>query len=122
MNKSLVFFSALVPILLAQPSDVKAVTGGLTATVSKVMVNATAYGGCMALLSKTISSASPAVNCPGNWISFSCTGTYASKDLAFFMLDQAQLALSLNKNVTVYVDDTKKHNGYCFANRIEVIK
>ena len=122
MNKPLAFLLALVPILMAQPNDVKAVTGILFTTVNSVLVDANYYGGCMAQLNKTISSASPAVNCPSDWISFSCTGTYVSKDLAFFMLDQAQLALSLNKKVKVFVDDTKKHNSYCFANRIDVIK
>lgn len=75
----------------------------------------------MANLGALLSTASPAVNCPGTSVSFSCTGTYHSKDLAFYMLDQAQLALSLNKQVVVRVDDTKKHDSYCVATRIDVI-
>lgn len=51
-----------------------------------------------------------------------CTGTYNSKDLAFYMLDQAQLALSLNKQVAVRVDDSRIHTPYCVATRIDVIK
>jgi hypothetical protein len=80
------------------------------------------YGGCMAFLGAALSTAQPAVNCPGKSVSFSCAGTYTTKELAFYMLDQAQLALSLNKKVVVTVDDTKKHNGYCFASRIDVFK
>ena len=38
------------------------------------------------------------------------------------MLDQAQLALTANKKVWVQVLDTRQHNGYCFANRIDVLK
>jgi hypothetical protein len=80
------------------------------------------FGGCMALLDKPINTASNVPNCPANWVSFSCTGTFTSKDMAFHLLDQAQLALALNKQVMVIVDDTKKHNDYCFALRIDVIK
>ena len=76
----------------------------------------------MAALAVAVNTAVPAVNCPGKFVSFSCNGTYVSKDLAFYMLDQAQLALSLNKRVFVTVDDTKKHNGNCFAKRIDVLK
>jgi hypothetical protein len=100
-----------------------AAQGSLTATVTKTTVSTPeTYGGCTASLGKALSAALPAVDCPGNLVSFSCGGTYVSKDLAFYMLDQAQLALALNKQVYVTVDDTKKHNGYCFAKRIDVIK
>ena len=73
------------------------------------------YGGCMALL-----AASPSPTCPGNYVAFSCDGTYAPKDMAFHMLDQAQLALALKKTVLVGIDDAKRHNGYCTATRLDV--
>ena len=38
------------------------------------------------------------------------------------MLDQAQLALVTTKTVSVTINDAKKHNGYCFAQRIDVLK
>jgi hypothetical protein len=101
-----------------------AVQGTLSsATVTRTLVTGSnTYGGCMAVLDQAINTATPTPNCPGNWVTFSCVGTYTSKDLGFHMLDQAQLALALNKSVLVTVDDTKKHNGYCFAFRIDVIK
>ena len=34
---------------------------------------------------------------------------------------QAQLALATGMEVNVLVDESKKHNGYCFASRIDVI-
>jgi hypothetical protein len=40
--------------------------------------------------------------------------------MAFRMLDQAQLAFALQKTVYVVIDDTKKHNGYCTAVRLDV--
>jgi hypothetical protein len=38
------------------------------------------------------------------------------------MLDQAQLALAANKKVVVWITDVSRHNGYCFATRIDVVK
>ncbi|MEI6336166.1 MAG: hypothetical protein WCS87_16525 [Methylococcaceae bacterium] len=123
MNSRLPFLTTLFLATLTSSLPVYAVEGTLTAKVSKTMVTGNAtYGGCMALLDKAINTAANAPNCPGNWVSFSCTGTYTSKDMAFHLLDQAQLALALNKQVTVIVNDTKKHNGNCFASRIDVIK
>lgn len=121
--------SILLSAILGSAGSAYAVTGTLTTTVVRTLVsNESIYGGCMANLAAAINSATvspgqPAVNCgTSGWVSFSCTGTYNSKDLAFYMLDQAQLALSLNKTVSVTVDDTKKHNGYCVATRIDVYK
>jgi len=122
--------SALLLAGLGQAGPACAVLGGLTTAVARTLVsNQNLYGGCMAGLAVPINTAvvspgQPAttLNCPGNYVSFSCTGTYNSKDLAFYMLDQAQLALSLNKQLYVTVDDTKLHNGYCVALRVDVLK
>ncbi|CAG0958952.1 hypothetical protein ANRL2_00691 [Anaerolineae bacterium] len=115
---------ALLLAGLSQTDPTYAAEGGLTTTVARTLVtDPNVYGGCMAELDTALSSAVPAVNCgTSGWVSFSCSGAYVSKDLAFYMLDQAQLALSLNRKVYVSVDDTKKHNGYCFAKRIDVFK
>jgi len=37
-------------------------------------------------------------------------------------VDQAQLALATGKSELVVIDDTRRHNGYCFANRIDVVR
>jgi hypothetical protein len=73
----------------------------------------------MVYLSNQISTASNSPNCPSNWVSFSCDGTYSSKDMASMMLDQAQLAYAMRKTVSVFVDDAKKHNGYCTVTRLD---
>jgi len=102
-------------------SSIWAATGTLQSTVTRTLVSSAHFGGCMASFASLVSSASPPVNCPGYSVSFSCTGTYVAKDLAFAMLDQAQLAVALNKPVSVTIDDTLKHNGQCVATRIDVI-
>lgn len=109
-----------VGLTLGGPAN--AATGVLTTTITATSVSSNSYGGCLAKLGDAVNTAVPAVNCPDNWVSFSCTGSYNSKDLAFYMLDQAQLALSLNKQVVVRVDDNKIHTPYCVATRIDVIK
>jgi len=117
---------ALLVAALALPTPALALKGALTATVVGVMATSQpattglTYGGCMAALAKTISSATPSVNCLGQWVSFSCDGTYASKDTASLMFDQAQLAWATKRPVYVQVDDTKLHNGYCTAIRLDL--
>jgi len=124
MNPRLPTFTVALLATIASISPTNAVQGVLSSTtVLRTMVNSGQYyGGCMAQLGKAINTATNSPNCPGNWVSFSCVGLYTSKEQAFHMLDHAQLALALNKSVSVTVEDTKKHNDYCFAQRIEIIK
>ena len=129
-RNSMPFNSCLLLAALALPTPAFAVQGTLLSTVVGVLVTtdplpppATTglmFGGCMAYLSTALSAASPTPNCPLNWVSFSCDGTYASKDAANLMLDQAQLAWATKRQVYVKVDDTKLHNGYCTATRLDV--
>lgn len=77
------------------------------------------WGGCIAQLDNAL--ADSGLNCPGKWVTFSCSGVYTEKDVAYRMFDQAQMALAQDRKVEVYVDDTKKHNDYCYANRINVL-
>ena len=77
------------------------------------------WGECMALLDVSVQSYLP--TCPaGNWVTFSCSGVFTTKDVANRMFDLAQMAKALNRPVSVYVDDSKKHNGYCYVNRIHL--
>ncbi len=94
-------------------------TANFDAFVEKTLVTGdSTYGGCMALLSRRIEGKLP--GCRGAWVSFSCDGTYTDPVRAYRMLDQAQLALATGMRVLVVVDDTKSHNGYCVASRIDV--
>ena len=121
---------ALLVAALALPTQALALKGVMTTTVLSVLVTSEPlpppantglyYGGCMASLAKPIASATPSPNCPGIWVSFSCDGTYASKDTASLMFDQAQLAWATKRPVYVQVDDTKLHNGYCIARRLDL--
>lgn len=78
------------------------------------------YGGCMASLN--INVAQTAANCPADgFVSFSCTGELNDADISAKMHDSAAMAQVLAKRVRVYIDDQKKHNGYCVVERIDIL-
>lgn len=78
------------------------------------------WGGCIVQLDKNL--ADYGLDCPGKWVSFSCSGVYAEKEVAYRMFTQAQMALARGRKVEIVVDDTKKHNEYCYGNQIAVKK
>lgn len=90
-----------------------------TKVVRVLHTNSDVYGACMARLAKD--PATTGVDC-NPWVTFSCTGDFTTKDSAYRMFDMAQMSLALDKAVTVWVNDSKKHNGFCVAERIEVLK
>ena len=78
------------------------------------------WGGCMVRVDTVL--ADLGLDCPSQWVSFSCSGIFTEKDVAYRMFDQAQMAFAMERKVEIYVDDTKKHNDYCYGNRINVLK
>lgn len=108
----------LAPTLFV--SNAYAETASIRAHVTRTLVSSTSYGGCMALIDKVIASqASRPLNCPSQWVSFSCDGTFNTQAMAFRKLDIAQKSEVTGHKVELYIDDSKKHNGYCFAYRID---
>ena len=92
------------------------------ATVTRTLSAADGnFGGCMVALSEAPSD--HGLNCPADrhWVTFSCSGTHASKAGAMRMLDSAQLAFVTGRPVRVWVDDSRTHNGFCFVTRIDVL-
>ncbi|MEP6358191.1 MAG: hypothetical protein ABJ084_03910 [Halioglobus sp.] len=59
------------------------------------------------------------LDCKANWVSFSCSGDFNSKEIGYQKLEAAQLAMMTGTMVSIRIDDSKKHNGYCFAQRID---
>ena len=110
----LVVSIALTSSMVASAAEFQA-TGVIEKTLSN---DGSSWGGCMAKLSSWLGP-----NCGKRWVSFSCSGpgTYFSKDVAYRLFDTALMAFALGKQVTVYLDDQKKHNGYCVAHRIDVM-
>lgn len=90
-----------------------------TATVTSVVLDDDKYGQCMVRLSQSISQSG--LDCPSNWVSFSCSGDFNPKDMAYHKLETAQMSLLLGKEIRIYVDDAKKHNGYCYGYRVDLL-
>ncbi len=105
---------------MAFSSPLFAAKDKVTAYVTQVTTDDKNYGQCMAKLSVPI--ADSGLDCPKSNVSFSCSGDFNSKDTAYHKFEIAQISLALDKKVIVYVDDTKKHNGYCYAYRIDLRK
>lgn len=112
---------AAVLLMLLPSGSVLAAEAMVTSQVNRVLISAdSTYGGCMAFLSSNPQNHLP--SCLADWVSFSCSGHFTDAVRGFRMLDQAQLALATNKSVMVVVDDSRRHNGYCFASRIDVLR
>ena len=110
--------AGLAAALLAAPAS--ALTAEVAAEVTRTLtVSDERFGGCMAALS--VPPSEEGLDCQTKWVTFSCTGVYASKSSAQRMFDSAQMAFVTGRSVRVWVDDEKKHNGHCFADRVDVL-
>lgn len=110
-------------ILLCAAGQPHAESSNVIAYVNRVLLTADdSFGGCMASLSYSTRDLGTWMGCTPGWVSFSCSGDFNSPVRAYRMLDLAELALATRKKVQVWFDDAAMHNGYCFANRIEIIR
>lgn len=95
-----------------------AATAGKKVNVEAILLDDTAYGGCMAKVSPSPATYN-GVSCAANYVTFSCTGEYNSKSISANKFAAAQLAYVTGNQLYIIVDDTKKHNGYCYAKRVD---
>jgi len=107
-----------IVVLISSPSILNAARGSITGVIQKVLVSGDNFGGCMVYL--PVPANSSGLDCPGNWVSFSCTGHFNQKDFAYRMLDQAEASLHLGNELSVFIDDTKKHSNICTAYRVDI--
>lgn len=87
------------------------------ANVERILTDSENFGGCMAFVNPSPSD--EGLDCSASWITFSCTGDFNSKSDAQSKVSAAQLALVTRGRVGIRVEDDRKHNGYCFARRID---
>jgi hypothetical protein len=117
---SLHFKALSAALLLVAAGQAAAAGANMQTTIGRtLMAGDDRWGGCMARLVDNPQNQLP--SCANWWVSFSCSGDFAEPVQAYRMLDQAQLALAANKRVRVWFQDDKKHNGYCYANRIDIL-
>jgi hypothetical protein len=105
-------------LLLALTSSAFAATKTYTASVTKTRVQNDNFGGCMAALAPSPSTIA-GVACKAVWATMSCSGDFNSPAEGQQKLAAAQLALVTGNKIAVLIDDSKKHNGYCFIRRID---
>ena len=109
----------LSALLLALSSHAYSDTAWIkNATIKQVLNQSNAYGGCMLFLDTVI--ADSGLDCPNRWVALSCDGTFNNRDVAARMYDVGMMAIALDKKVSVEVDDTKKHSGYCVVKRMDM--
>ena len=90
------------------------------ADINRVLIDDAYYAGCM--VSLTTDPQSKLASCGAEWVTLDCLKEFpeSSGSIATNKLSQAQLALVTGRSVRVRVTDTRKANGYCFAQRIDV--
>ena len=110
----------LMAATVALSSNVYADNATFDADVNRVLIDDSNYSGCMVSLTTDPQSKLP--SCGAEWVTLDCLKAFpeSSGSIATNKLSQAQLALVTGRSVRVRVTDTRKANGYCFAQRIDV--
>lgn len=95
-----------------------AAKGIVETQITRLMADSELFGRCMAKVSSSPHLNSDISDCKSDWVTFDCSGDFASKDVANRSYASAQLALVTEKVVVLTVNNSRKHNGYCWAERI----
>jgi hypothetical protein len=103
-------------LLMAAPA-LQAASEWVSGKVDRLLLDENYYGKCMARIGFTAS-----IDCPAAWFSLDCEGNYLAKADAGRMWDSLNLAFVLDKTISVYLDDSRKNNGYCISQRLDVTK
>ena len=99
--------------------NASAASVGYNATVTKIMVDTSAFGGCAAAVTPTPES--KLADCGAAWVTFDCNGdSGVSKTTASNLLSQAQLAYVVSAPVRVVITDDTIINGKCLATQLQV--
>ena len=94
-------------------------TGVLTGNVVQVLTDDDNFGQCMARVSPSPATVLGA--CGAEWLTFDCSTDFGgSKTEASRKLDAANLALVTGNTIRFYITDSLTHNGFCFAERVDI--
>ena len=117
MNRKNRFFTVILGVsLLALSSSAWAAVFPRTGTITKTLTETTYYGGCMVQLSVSVGN-----GCPANgWVSLDCDAELTDPGQGQRAYASALVAFTLDKNVTLYIDNKKKNDGYCVARRLDI--
>ena len=105
-------------LLLSTANIASAATVAVNAQIKAVLqTDENVFGACMALLD--VSPRDQGLDCH-SWVTFSCSGDFNTKEVGYRKFDVAQMSYALEKKRSMlFINDEKKHNGYCFVERID---
>lgn len=115
--KKKIMSSLVVVTLLAIPTLSMAGQFWKSGKVTRILADSSSYGKCMMQLSVALGN-----NCPSTWVSLDCEGKYLDKGDGDRFLNMAYIAQTMDKTVSVKIDNAKKHSGYCVAARVDLLK
>ena len=111
------YLPPLLGALAVFSNPVHATQATLTTTVLRTLVSdEDVYGGCAMVVQANVAGKLP--NCT-KWLTFDCSGTVSTKEIAYRKLTQAQLAMSLGSNVVITIVDTHKPGGLCHSKTVD---
>ncbi|QQZ29913.1 hypothetical protein HMY34_14730 [Thiothrix subterranea] len=112
------FFTILLTtIVVMATSQANALTFQKTGKITRILSDSSKFGGCMVQLDVSIGNTCPTTP----WVSLDCKAVTTPAGDGNRHYASALLAASLNKQVTIYIDNTKKINAYCVGTRIDTI-
>lgn len=85
--------------------------------IDRLLTEHERFGQCMVYTKET-----PTIDCPANWFSMDCKGSFNSKETTRRLWDSAQLAYATESRVVIVLTDQQKHNGYCVVLRMDVLR
>ena len=110
--KILLFFSVMM-FASFSTAAVEFISGKILGTLT----DSQNYGFCMLRVDYQ-----PTIDCQPYWVSVDCAGDYHGKETSRRLWDSAQLGVALDARVKILVNDSKKYNGYCVADRLDIYK
>lgn len=88
-----------------------------TGEITRTLTESTKYGGCMVQLSRNVAN-----GCPNSgWVSLDCDANHSDPGDGQRAYASALVALTLGKQVSVFIDNTKKNDSYCVARRLDIL-
>ena len=102
-------------LMTCWPAMGLAAVEGFYSDVGALLTDNELFGQCMVL-----TTYESTIDCPDRWVSVDCKGSYSGKDSTLRLWDSILLARALGAGTYIVVNDAKKHNGYCVAERVDV--
>jgi hypothetical protein len=121
MNK-LTAVSCIISLTLTAALNASAATSKVTGvTLTQLKAASANFGECTIRVNKDINTEGTAnLECPNSVVvSLGCDGSFHSKGAAINMFSTAQMALALDKTVTIWINDQKQYNeSVCTAESV----